>query len=51
MYEHLILDSELSTCEYHIFRILTETGEYPGDGNPQSISFPNPDESSFGIAN
>ena len=30
---------------------LVEAGEYPGDGNPQSISFPNPDESSFSIIN
>ena len=37
-----------------IFRIpidLVEAGGYPGDGNPQSISFPNPDESSFSIMN
>ena len=37
-----------------IFRInidLVEAGEYPGDGKPQKISFPDPAECSFGVVN
>ena len=42
-------NSNFMNTVFHTPIDLVETGEYPGDGKPQKISFPDPTECSFGV--